>query len=80
MIQKWFLYKKFPRHEQRKILKAEARGKLKVIKETEKAVLFLATDNSVALKFWCPKSCLSQNKPRGKRRNRKRSNAVEMRT
>ena len=70
-IKTWFLNKNFTQNERMVIESADMGGELEILKETEKAVFFQATSDWGTLKFWCPKSCLTENETKKERKERK---------
>lgn len=69
-IKNWFLEKNFTQNERFIIEAADMGGELFREKETEKAVLFKAVSDYGTLKFWCPKSCLTENETEQERQYR----------
>lgn len=75
IIKNWFLIKNFADHERYIIELADAGNEIEVIGETEKAVRFKAESDFGTLKFWCPKSCLTENETEQERRQREERTA-----
>lgn len=76
-IKKWFLEKNFSQNERYIINLAVISGELNVLNETEKAIQFKADSDFGYIKFWCPKSCLTENMTEQEKRwEEKRKNNI----
>lgn len=69
-IKTQFLNKNFTQNERMVIESADMDGELEVLKETEKQIFIQATSDWRTLKFWCPKSYLTENGTKQERRQR----------
>ena len=67
-IKTQFLNKNFTQNERMVIESANMVGELEILRETEKAVFFQAISDWGTLKFWCPKSYLTENGTEQERR------------